>query len=132
MPIGRKKIIKDQVELDLSIDQDDLTDEIMNQPLLFKKYSDLDSECQRALNDCLNYLKLVEAEIHLKVSNDNPKMKVRDLEALVITNDKVQEIKAKLVELEEQASKIRGVLRAAQQRHDMLKELSYNKRKELE
>lgn len=132
MKFGNQKseIVKDRVEMDLSIYPENLNQQLMDQALVYKKYSDLDAEARKAHRDAESYLKVVESTAHIRYSRENPKMKVKDLESLVTLDAQVQQVRAKVSELEEQADKIRGALKAAYQRHDMLKELSYNKRKE--
>lgn len=122
--------VKDSVSMDLAIDEQKLNQEIMDQPLLYKKYSELDAGAQKALRSAELYLSQVEAASHIKYSKSETKLKVKDVDALVSIDPVVLEAKNKVIELQEQADKIRGALKACYQRHDALKDLAANKRKE--
>jgi hypothetical protein len=126
---NKKEILKDQVEIDLSIDTENLNKEIMDQPLLFKKYSDLDAETQRAVRTAELQVARVKAEAHLKYSQKG--LKVKDVESMVDIDPVVVEVSNKLLELYETADKIRGIVKALYQRHESLKDLAANRRKEL-
>lgn len=127
----KREAVTDRVTLDLAIDETNLNKEIMDQPLLYKKYSDLDAEAQSAVRLAELQLDQVKARAHLKYSNEGMKRKVAEVDAMVSVDAAVLEAKGNVIRLQEQADKIRGALKAAWQRHESLRELSTNKRKEL-
>lgn len=127
----QRETVGDDVSLDLAIDEQNLNKEIMDQPLLYKKYSELDAQAQKALRSAELYLSQVEAAAHLRYSRSADKLKVKDVDSMVKTDEEVINAKQKVSELQEQADRIRGALKACYQRHDALKDLAANRRKEL-
>lgn len=129
MRFGKKELISNPIEVDLTINTQSLNKELMDQPLLFKKYSDLDAEAQKAVRAIELQLSRVRAEAHLKYSQKG--LKVKDVDSMVEIDPKVVEVADKLLDLQEMADKIKGVLKACYQRHEALKDLAANKRKDL-
>lgn len=131
-----KKVIYDDVDMELYIDEDDLNKEITDQPLKFRKWSELANEAEKAVKAIQNELDLVCAEVRLEIIEDYELKGAKrpttdDLRALVMVSEKVIEIKRELMEAENTSENLKSVVRAFYQRHEMLKDLSANIRKDV-
>ena len=124
-------LITETIELELSIDADNINAELIDQPLLYRKYSRLEAESAAQVRAIELALNRAEARAHLKFTKTGAKLKVRDLESLVATDETVQKLEDELQEALELHSNMKGVLVAFRQRHEALKDLSANLRKEI-
>jgi hypothetical protein len=124
-----KEIITDAVDMELFIDHHDLNNEVMNQPLLLRKWTKLKSEAHTKAK----ILKLQLKELESKFTSEYSKKgyKVKEVEAAVCLEPKVQKMQRDLIEAEETLESFEGIVRAFFQRHEALKELGANIRKEL-
>jgi hypothetical protein len=123
------KILVEPADLELVINLNQLNKELLDQPLKYKKWTNLKAEANRVAKFLKLELKEREALAILKLSSR--KMTVDQRSAEVSLDPRVQEVQRKLIEAEEVAERFEGVVRAFYQRHEMLKDLSANKRKEL-
>lgn len=128
---GSGGIIMGKIETELFIDQDNLNDELRDQPLLFRKYARLEAEAAKAVRAIELELDRTKAYCHIKISKENEKLKVADKEAMVKIDENVMQIEDELIDAMETHAEMKGILTAFRQRHDALKDLSANKRKEL-
>lgn len=119
----------DPIDSDLSVDKDYLNDELLSQPLLFAKWIRLSTQASKAAKLAKLDLKRVEAEVRLALSGE--KLRVADVDARVELNPDVVRSHEALMEAEELAEQYHGFVRAMGQRHEVLKDLCANKRKEL-
>lgn len=125
-----RKLISERVDLELSIEDENINAELMDQPLLYRKYSRMEAEAAAAVKAIQLKLKNTRANIHLEHSKGGAKLKVKDLESIVDTNEEVIKIENELIEAEEMHSNLKGILVAFRQRHEALKEVSTNLRNE--
>jgi len=131
MNFKRREIIHQDVDKELTIDNQNLNEELMDQPLYFKKWTTLLSEVRRKAKVLRFNLEEKEAELYVKLSNDGTGRKVKELESAVTLDPDVKTLKRELVEAEEIVDKFEGIVKAFYQRHEMLKDLCANRRREL-
>lgn len=129
-PARNQEIIVDKVDQELFIDILNINDELMNQPLLFRKYARLEAECNKVVRTLEVELERVKAKAHLDLLKSGAKLKVADAEATVLLDENVKVVQDKLIEAREVQEGMKGALLAFRQRHDALKDLSANLRKE--
>jgi len=115
---------------DLKIDKDNINEELMNQPLLYRKWSKILAEANRNVRIFEVELLRVKARAHAKYSQIGKK--VKEVESLVMLDDDVVEVYDELVEAEELAENLKGIVVSFRQRHDSLREVSMNLRKEVD
>lgn len=129
-PIKNQELITDRIDQELFIDIQNINHELMNQPLLFRKYARLEAECNRMVRALEAELERSKAKAHLDLLKQGSKMKVADMEATVLLDENVKVVQDKLIEAKEVQENMKGALLAFRQRHDALKDLSANLRKE--
>lgn len=125
------KVIYEDADKELFIDEDELDEESANQPLTFRKWTKLKAEVNAKTKIIKQKLKQAEAEAYLFYKNDGQGNKVKDLESLVETDEEIIKLRNELIEAEKLSEEYEGIVRAFHQRHEALKDLSANKRKEL-
>jgi hypothetical protein len=128
---GKKEIIHEDVDMELRIDDRHLNEELMDQPLFFRKWTKLLSEVAKKARTIKLVLEETEAMLHTKLSSDGKGRKVKEMESIVALDSDVKRIKRDLIEAEGMVQEFEGIVRAFYQRHEMLKDLAANKRKEL-
>ena len=126
-----KDLLTERVDLELSIDENNINAELMDQPLLYRKYSRLEAEAAAAMRAIETKLERAKAKAHLHFSKGSQKLKVRDVEALVMGDEDVIRLEQELIDAQELHSNMKGILVAFRQRHEALKDLSANIRKEI-
>lgn len=127
----QKEILVDKIDQELFIDEQNLNSELMDQPLLFRKYARLEAEAAKAVRAIELKLDRIKSRVHLKIKVDvQNKVTVKDAEALVNVDEEVIKAQDELVNAMEVHDNMKGVLLAFRQRHDALKDLAANKRKE--
>ena len=126
----KPEVIGDNVQMDLAINSDFINDEMMDQPLLHRKYSDLSANQNKAVKAIELKLDRVEAKWHLLYSKEGGK--VKEVESKVRLNEEVQKVEEELLQAQETADSLKGIVVAFRQRHELLREISTNIRKDLE
>ena len=130
-PKKKKDLIHNDVDMELRIDDRHLNEELMDQPLFFRKWTRLLSEVSKKAKTIKLVLEETEAALHSKLSNDGKGRKVKEIESMVALDADVKRIKRDLIEAEGLVQEFEGIVKAFYQRHEMLKDLAANKRKEL-
>ena len=130
-PFKKREMIATDVDQELVIDTNHLNEELMDQPLYFKKWTGLLAEVNKKCKIINLTLEEKEAELHIKYANDGTAKKVKEIESAVTSDPEIQKLKRELIDVEELVSRFEGIVKAFYQRHEMLKDLSANKRKEL-
>jgi len=127
----KQTLVKDGVDQELTIDDHNLNAELMDQPLYFRKYSKLLSDVQRKASVTKLMLEEAEARLHVQYAKNGQGLKVKEIESLVSLDETVMKLKRELVEADGMVKEFEGIVKAFYQRHEMLKDLCANKRKEL-
>jgi len=128
--VKSKEIVKDDVELDLSIDFDGINDELMESALMLKKYGDFVTSALRKRKAVALKKDEIEALTYAKLSAKGG-MKVKELESHVTLSSDVQRLNRELLEAESQEDSLKRIYYAFKARHESIKELSANIRKEM-
>lgn len=126
-----KSLITEPIDVELSIDEDELNEELMNQPLLYRKWSTFEAGAATEVKKLELRLEHAKAQAYLEAKESGIKMTVKDLEASVTLNENVIKLNEELIEAQEVLADMKTAVRAFLQRHDALKDLCANKRKEL-
>ena len=126
-----ENVILEGISSELYINTDRLNEELLDQPIKFKKWVELESEALKHLKNLENSLEIAEAEAYVKAKASGQKMTVKDLESAVALDEAVKLIKEQIIEAEAVCLDMKGAVRAFHQRHEALKDLCANKRKEL-
>lgn len=124
-------LTKDTVEVELFIDVANLNDELLDQPLLYRKYSKLKSESYRQMNAFKDKLEFLKSTARLEFKKSQVKTTVADVDAMITVDPRVQEVLLQYREAEENFEALEGIVYALRQRHEALKELCANIRKEM-
>lgn len=122
---------KEGIDQELHINDLHVNEELVAQPLLMRKYSRELASLKRKRDAIQRKLELQESTITMTLSRDGTGRKVAEIEAMVAADESVQKLKEELAESEEHVGEYEGIVKAVQQRHDMLKELCANLRKEM-
>ena len=122
-------LIHEDADLELCIDDEELNAELIDQPLLFRKWVKIKARVHKNAKVIKQKLKEVEAQTHLRLSKAGGR--VKDIEALVELDEEVIKMRHQLIEAEELLEEYEGIARAFFQRHESLKELCANVRKEM-
>lgn len=126
-----RSMVADPLEKELSIDSQRLNEEIMDQPLLYKKWSTLAAQVSKKAKLFKLNLEEKEAELYVLYSSDGTGKKVKEIESAVSLNPDIRRLKRDLIDAEELLEQYEGIIRAFYQRHEMLKDLAANARREL-
>jgi len=126
----KRSLITDEIDLELVVDWENLNEELMNQPLLMRKWTKLKSEVTAKAKAIKEHQKRLEASVRFELAGDQ-KLKVKDLDARVLLDEQVIEAQEETIEAERLQEEYEGIVRSFWQRHDTLKELSANRRKEV-
>jgi hypothetical protein len=130
-PKPQQNIIHEREERELVIDDQNLNKELMDQPLLMKKYTKILAELNKKASLVKYKLEEREAELQLQFSSDGTGKRVADIEASITLDEQVKKLKRELLDAVEQAEQFTGIVKSIAQRHDALKDLCANARKEL-
>ena len=124
-----KLLMNEPIDQDLFIDHSNLNEELLDQPLRFKKWSKLEAEASRAAKAAKIEAERVKATVHLQYAKEGGR--VSDIEAKVKIDDRVLKASEAQLEAEELHEQYKGFVRALHQKAEALKDLCANKRKEL-
>ncbi len=124
-----KDIIHEDADMELCIDDEELNAELMDQPLLFRKWVKIKGNVQRKVSAIKQKLKETEAKAYLRLAPEGGK--VKEIEARVELDSEVIEMRNELIDAEEMLIEYEGIARAFYQRHEALKEICANVRKEM-
>jgi hypothetical protein len=127
----RKDIVHADVDQELYIDLNHLNEELMDQPLLFRKWTGLKAEIERKVKSIKLMLDETKSHLYLQFSNDGTGKKVKEVDAAVTLNDDVKRLERELIDAEETLTKFEGICRAFHQRGEALKDLCANRRREV-
>lgn len=117
------------IKSDVIIDDNNLNEELLKQPLLYIKWVELAAKANKAARNAKVILKQVEG--HAKFKYKQKGSTVDQVNAQVDTDAEVIAARQELNELEVTAETFNNYVRSVYQRLDTLKELCANKRKEL-
>lgn len=127
----RRELVKEGVDQELSIDSHYLNEELMDQPLYFRKYTKELSKIKRKKAAVEQQLEFKESQLTVAFSSDGKGRKVAEVQAAICQDPEVQKLKTELADTEELEIEFEGIVKAFAQRTEMLKDLSANIRKEL-
>jgi hypothetical protein len=125
------KTILDQDDVRLQIDENNINKELMDQPLLFREYGKMEIEAGDAVRTLEVQLNRVKAKVHLDIMKNAAKFKVKDIENMVEIHADVVKVQDELLEAQSVHEDMRNLIMALRQRHEVLKDISANLRKEL-
>jgi len=130
---SKKELITDDidVESELYIEDEHLNEEIMDQPLKFRKWSRLEVRASRKTDAIELKLRTAEARAYSQAKNNEKKMTVKDIESYVDLDENVQQLRVELVDARAELLDLKMIVKAFYQRHESLKDLAANFRKEL-
>lgn len=128
-----KQILSEDIDVELSINDDALNHELMEQPLKYRKWSGFEAKASKAVRNLNLQLEHAKSTAYVKAKSDagTRKLTVKDLDAIVTLDADVMRLEAELIQAEEIHANMKTAVRAFLQRHDALKDLAANKRKEL-
>lgn len=129
-PFKKREIIQDDPGRELSIDENNLNNELQDQALLFRKWTKLSAQVAKKAKAIKNHLEREKARLVVKFSSDGTGKKVREVEASISLDPEVIKLEDELVDAEELVDEYTGIVKAFYQRHEMLKDLCANKRRE--
>lgn len=124
-----KEIIHEDIDQELFIDDENINEELMEQPLLFRKYTKIKAKLVAKSAAIKQKLKETEARAYAKYAA--PGNKVREIESSIDCDPDVLQLRKEHIEAERMVEEYEGIVIAFRQRHDVLKELSTNKRRDL-
>lgn len=128
---GREPLVKTDIQQELTISDLHLNEELMGQPLLMRKYTKEFAKLKRQVKAIKNQLELKESSIRTLLWNDGKARKVAEVDAMVLSDVEVQKLRVELYDAEELQDEFEGIVKSIHQRHEMLKDLCANARKEL-
>jgi len=126
---SNKNLIHEDIDKELYIDDLALNEEIMDQPLTFRKYTKLKAEVNAKAKTIKQKLKETESMAYLEFAKEGKK--VKELESMVETDEEVIRLRYELIDAEQMVEEFEGIVRAFHQRQDSLKDLCANRRREL-
>lgn len=129
-PSKKRELVTDDPGRELSIDEDNLNQELMDQPLLFRKWTRMLSQVSKKAKAIKNKLEYQKALAVSKYASDGTGKKVREIEAAITLDAEVARLENELLDAEELVEEYTGIVKAFYQRHEMLKDLCANKRRE--
>jgi hypothetical protein len=122
-------IISDPAELELYIDMDNLNGELQDQPLLMHKWAREKTRASRAVKAIRAKLYQVERKVYDRLAFKG--LKVKDMELMAKTDPEVVQVQRELDDTEQHFEYLTEVVYAFKQRHEVLKDLAANARKEM-
>ena len=120
----------DAVDTELMIDINNLQGELMDQALLVRKWTKAKAMASKRAKAIRGQLAYAKGSLHKQLTAKG--MRVGDIEAAKDTDPTIMKLSEELVEAEFEFEALDGVVRAFYQKHESLKELSYNSRKGME
>lgn len=129
--IKNNELIMGDVEQELYIEEECINEELMDQPLKFRKWSKMEVRCERKVKTLRLALENAEAKAYHEARKSQKKHTIKDLENAVKMDERVQELKEELIEAEGELSDIKMIVKSFYQRHEVLKDIAANLRKEL-
>ncbi len=126
-----REMITDDVEKHISIDDSRINEELQDHALHFRKYTKILSNLQKKAKAIKLKLEEVEATVYVRLSNDGQGRKVKEIDSMIVLDPEVAKLKRDLLDAEEMVSEYEGIVKALYQRHEMLKDLCANRRKDL-
>ncbi len=126
-----QELILEEVDQELFIEEESINEELRDQPLKFRKWSKLEAQCEKKVKSIRMSLENAEAEAYQAAKNEGEKKSVKDLEYEVRLDSEVQHLKKELDEAEHELADVKMIVKAFYQRHEMLKDLSANLRKDM-
>lgn len=127
----RRELLKEGIDQELSIDDMNLNRELMDQALYFRKYTKELSKVQRKAKSIKITFEQAEARLYVKLSNDGKGRKVKEIESMVLLDESLSEIREQLHDAEQLVTEYEGIVKAFYQRHEMLKDLCANARRDM-
>jgi len=121
------ELILDDVSKDLLIDRDALNKELLDSSLLLKKYGEFKTRTYKKYKVVEQQLKNIEEDLFLRAEGKNLKEK----ECRVGQNQSVRELRMHLIDADAEAKQFANYYAQFLTRHEAIKELCANVRKEL-
>lgn len=120
----------DAVDTELMIDVNNLNGELMDQALLMRKWTKAKAMANKRAKAIRGQLAYTKGSLHKQLASKG--LRVGDIEAAIDTDPGVAKLNGELIEAEYEFDALDGIVRAFYQKHESLKELSYNTRKGME
>ena len=120
----------DAIDKELMIDINNLNGELMDQALLMRKWTKAKSMASKRAKAIRGQLAYTKGSLHKQYASKG--LRVGDIEAAIDTDPGVAKLNSELIEAEYEFDALDGIVRAFYQKHESLKELSYNTRKGME
>jgi hypothetical protein len=130
MKDGNVSVLYDAVDTELMIDVNNLSGELMDQALLMRKWTKAKAMASKRAKAIRGQLAYTKGSLHKQLASKG--LRVGDIEAAINTDPGMMKLNDELIEAEYEFDALDGVVRAFYQKHDSLKELSYNSRKGME
>ncbi len=133
--VKSKELILGDVDEELYIEDEHINEELMDQPLKFRKWAKIEVKCERQVKTLRLALENAESNAYrnarLDFADRGEKPTIKDLEVSIKLDSEVQRIKTELLEAESQLADVKLIVKAFYQRHEVLKDIAANLRKEL-
>lgn len=126
---GTQDILSDKLSMELHIDDTNLNVESMNQPLLYRKWSQLKAQIGKKVKILKLQLGRLEGQKYLEFGKMGGK--VREIESMINSDPEIITLQDQLAEAEALLEEYEGIVRAFWQRNESLKDLHANLRKDL-
>jgi len=120
----------DAVDTELMIDIKNLNGELMDQALLMRKWTKAKAMASKRAKAIRGQLAFTKGSLHKDLARKG--LRVGDIEAAINTDPTMMKLNDELNEAEYEFDALDGIVRAFYQKHESLKELSYNSRKGME
>lgn len=120
----------DAIDSELMIDIGNLNGELMDQALLIRKWTKAKAKASKLAKAIRGKLAYTKGSLHKQLAAKG--LRVGDIEATINTDPGVMKLNEELIEAEYEFDALDGIVRAFFQKHESLKELSYNTRKGME
>jgi len=122
---------KDISDALVSFNNYDIEDEMFRQPSIYSYYYGLMSMAKKMVNERSLQLTRYQAKLRKAAKNESStKLTAKDLDDLVLSEDQYQARQALLDEAIFKYELLKGLVRALEQKKDMLQQVSANKREE--
>jgi hypothetical protein len=120
----------DSVDSELLIDLKNLHGELIDQPLLMRKWTKAKAIANKRTKQLRARLAHAKGNLHKQLAARG--LRVGDIEAAINTDPNIINIQEELNEAEYEFEALEGIVRAFYQKHESLKDLSANIRKGME
>lgn len=124
-------MLTDSYDNDLFINENELNNELLDQSLRYMKYAKLKAKANKNVKVIKRKLDEIAGSVRSIVREENPSLRVADVDGKVNQNEEVKQVKIELEEAEYIAELLQDATYAFRQRSEMLKDLSANRRKEV-